>query len=82
MKPSDAKVLRLLRDRGDVGLTQLDCLVNGGGSRLAARVSDLRGAGYDITTDLIVVPVRGGGRARVARYVLHEKPDQLELGVA
>lgn len=76
MKPSTARVLALLRERGDAGLTQLDCLANGGGSRLAARVNDLRVEGFDIASDLIVVPTRGGG-ARVARYVIRDKPEQL-----
>lgn len=36
--------------------------------RLAARISELRGDGYNIETELIVVPTRHGGKARVARY--------------
>jgi hypothetical protein len=52
-----------------------------GCDRLAARVSDLKAMGYVIETRLIVVPTRGGG-ARVASYVLHERPEQLTWSVA
>jgi hypothetical protein len=40
-----------------------------GVSRLAARISDLRDAGYWIDTIMITVPTRSG-TARVARYRL------------
>ena len=40
------------------------------GFRLAARVSDLRTAGHDITTTTIRLP----GGAKVARYELHVTP--------
>lgn len=64
------RLLELLRERGERGVTPLDALERIGSFRLAARVHDLRhpreGVGYVIedvgyTTD---------SGARVARYVL------------
>lgn len=76
MKPSSQVVLKLLREAGPKGLTSLECWDRGGGSRLAARVADLHAEGYDITAELVTVPTRNAP-ARVSRYVLNEKPEQL-----
>jgi hypothetical protein len=81
VKPSTARVLQLLRERGDFGLTSLDALANGGGSRLAARIADLKAEGYRIDSDLVTVPTRNAP-ARVSRYVIREAPVQLTLEVA
>lgn len=70
-------VLRLLREAGPDGLTQLQCLARGGGSRLAARIADLRAEGYLVESRLVTVPTRGAP-ARIARYELHE---DLTLGL-
>ena len=70
-----AAVLDLLRSRGSKGVTPLDALEIVGSFRLAARISELRSAGYDIRTEKLVLPRRGG--KIVARYVLEEKPEQL-----
>lgn len=51
MKPSTAIVLRLLRERGS--LTSLEALHLGGGSRLAARVADLKAAGFDVRAERV-----------------------------
>lgn len=36
--------------------------------RLGARIYDLRRDGYDIVSEIVVVPNRHGGKARVAQY--------------
>lgn len=66
-------VLALLRQRGPAGLTPLEALELVGTMRLAARIADLRAMGHDIETQTYTTK----SRARVARYVLHEKPEQL-----
>jgi hypothetical protein len=78
MKPQTRRTLAVLRSRGADGLTPLEALELVGTQRLAARVYELEAAGYRITRTLVDIP-RGG---RVARYVLHEAPVQLDLGVA
>lgn len=77
MKPQTRLVLSLLRSEPD-GITSLEALYAGCGSRLAARVIELRREGFDVETTWFTTP----GGARVARYRLHEEPTQLELGVA
>lgn len=68
MKPQTTAVLELLRVRGEVGLTSLEALRNVGTSRLAARIMELRQAGYVIDDR----PERTPKGARVSRYVLRE----------
>jgi hypothetical protein len=51
-------------------LTALQALDLYGIGRLAARIEELRRAGYDITTEMVATP----GGARVAEYRLVEKP--------
>lgn len=66
------RVLRLLRQRGNRGITAVDFLgpyVADGGkpiTRVAARVQDLRDAGYDVQTV--------GKRNQCAVYVLMDPP--------
>lgn len=38
--------------------------------RLGARIWDLRRDGYDIVSEIVEVPTKNGGKARVARYRL------------
>lgn len=71
MKPSSAAVLRLL-ERGPV--TPLQALEEAHCLRLAARVSDLKAAGYRIDTELVTV-----GDKRFARYTLRVEPVQVTL---
>lgn len=68
-------ILRLLRIRGGVGLTPLEALREVGSFRLAARIADLRDAGYDIRTETVVLD---NGK-RIARYTLHEADGTLGL---
>jgi hypothetical protein len=59
-------ILELLRTyRG--GITPMDALREAGCMRLAARISDLRAAGYVIETEMVTVAGR-----RFARYHLKE----------
>lgn len=51
MKPQTRDVLALLRDRGLQGVTPQDALEHVHTMRLAARISELREAGYTITSD-------------------------------
>lgn len=76
MKASTSRVLDLLKRAGNLGLTQIECLDNGGGLRLSGRILELRQAGFDIET---AWETKHG--ATYARYVLHEN-EQLSLGVA
>lgn len=70
-------LLELLRSRGSSGVTPLEALEQTGSLRLAARVADLRAAGFRIDTDMVK-----RGDKTVARYVLVERPVQLRLEVA
>jgi hypothetical protein len=76
MKPMTRLTLSLLRafPEGVTPLIALDC---GCGFRLGARVHELREAGYDVETEWETT----AAGARIARYVLHEKPEQLRLAV-
>jgi hypothetical protein len=60
-------VLAMLKANPE-GITALDVLKAGYGMRAAARISDLRGRGYVITTYLVKRE-----RARVALYKLREE---------
>lgn len=60
------RLLELLRERGERGVTPLDALERIGSFRLAARIWDLRSQGHTITD----VGHTTEGGARVARYVL------------
>ena len=63
-----SRILDLLRERGNIGLTALESLELIGTMRLAAYVKFLRDDGHEITTD--IVTVRSG--KRVARYRIIE----------
>jgi len=67
-----AELLRLLRARGEMGVTPLDALTQLGTFRLAARIYDLRRDGHDIWD----MGQRTPSGKHVARYVLNE-PEQL-----
>lgn len=51
-------------------ITPLEALSLYGIFRLGARIWDLRGSGHDITTEIIEVKSRRGGKKRVASYRL------------
>ena len=51
-------------------LTPAEALGKFGCARLAARIYDLRQAGYDIRDDLIEVDTQHGGTAHVAAYYM------------
>jgi hypothetical protein len=59
MKPQTYAVLRYLK-KNRAGLTALDALTRLGTFRLAARVYELREAGYPVKSRS--VPISGGGR--------------------
>jgi hypothetical protein len=48
----------------------MEALEEVGTSRLAARIADLKAAGYVIESELVQVNARNGRKARVARYRL------------
>jgi hypothetical protein len=73
MSNQNDAILALLRERGKQGITALDALNIVGSFRLAARISDLHHAGYDISSEIETTPT---GK-RIARYRLIEKPEQL-----
>lgn len=61
-----ARILTILQERGQLGLTALESLQLVGTMRLAAYVKFLRDDGYSIRTETIVIP---SGK-HVARYSL------------
>jgi hypothetical protein len=69
MKPGTRAVLELLTAAGPEGITPLDALREASCFRLAARVAELRGAGYDIATTWET----DGEGTRWARYLLVEE---------
>lgn len=60
-------VLLYMQENGSI--TQREALRKLGVGRLAARISELRAEGYNISTEMITVHTKGG-KARVARYYL------------
>lgn len=56
--------------RGGRSLTPGDALREFGCARLAARIYDLREAGWPIAQEMVEVPTRSG-KAHVARYWMH-----------
>ena len=68
------RLLDLLRERREAGVTPLDALDLLGSFRLGARIFELRAQGYDIRSETYTTP----NGAHVARYVLRERPVQLE----
>ena len=70
-------LLDLLRVRGRHGVTPMDALTGVGSFRLAARVYDLRQAGYEITSSRFRTP----SGAMVARYVLEEAKALGQIGM-
>jgi hypothetical protein len=77
VKPSNVAVLRLLREAGSRGVTDLDILAEAHQRRASARIHDLRWMHhFDITSTLEWTP-RG---QRIARYRLMETA-QTELGL-
>lgn len=78
MKPQTLAVYSLLLSRGKAGVTPLQAMHDVGTMRLAARVAELREAGYVITT----YDQRTPSGKRVARYVLrHPEPVQMAAGL-
>jgi hypothetical protein len=73
VKPQTAATLQLLRER-PTGVTAIDALSTVGSFRLAARIAELKAAGYVIRAETIRTPT---GK-RIARYVLEE---QLVVGL-
>lgn len=70
MKPATESVLRLLRVRGAEGLTEAESTNILACRRLAARVWELRQAGYTVDA----VPERAPNGAVYSRYYLRERP--------
>lgn len=75
MKPSNASVLRLLRIRGADGLTEAESTATIACRRLAARVWELRQAGYEIDS----APERAPNGAVYSRYFLVEDEPEEEF---
>jgi hypothetical protein len=76
VKPQTQAVLNLLQSQGSAGVTPLQAMHDVGTMRLAARVAELREAGYVITT----YDFTTASGKRVARYVLrHPEPSQMAL---
>lgn len=71
------RLLELLRERGDAGVTPLLALDRIGSFRLGARIYDLKQAGHTITSER----VRTAGGAIVAKYVLVEARPWVQLGL-
>lgn len=64
------QILDYMRTYG--AITPLEALKDCGCMRLAARISDLRKAGHNITSRKVAVIRRDGSKAFIERYRLHE----------
>ena len=64
------QILDYMRTYG--AITPLEALKDCGCMRLAARISDLRKAGHNITSRKVAVIRRDGSKAYIERYRLHE----------
>ena len=64
------RVIEYMKQHGNI--TQFEALGELGILRLASRISDLRGEGYDISVKRISVKNRFGEKCNVAQYSLHE----------
>lgn len=60
------RVLKYMRDFGSI--TPMEAIADLGVMRLAARISDLRKAGYDIESKTVPVRNRYGQTCNVAQY--------------
>ena len=69
MKQTES-ILQYMRTYG--AITPLEALKDCGCMRLAARISDLRKAGHNITSRKVAVIRRDGSKAYIERYRLHE----------
>lgn len=63
------KILKYIEKHGSI--TPLEALMCCGCYRLSARILDLRKAGHDIKTELIVVKTSDGRNEKVGRYSLN-----------
>lgn len=77
LKPSALRVLDLLQERGDAGLSALEALHDGGGLRLSGRILELRQHGIPVETDWETGP----GGVRYARYRLVAPAEQLRMAI-
>lgn len=59
-------VLDYIETHGSI--TPLEAEIHIGCLRLGARIWELRDEGYNIVSEIVEVPTRHGGKARVARY--------------
>lgn len=59
-------VLAYIETHGSI--TPLEAEIHIGCLRLGARIWELRYEGYNIVSEIVEVPTRRGGKARVARY--------------
>lgn len=64
------QILDYMRKYGEI--TPLDAMKEIGCMRLAARISDLRKAGHNITSRKVAVRCRDGRKAYIERYKLDE----------
>ncbi len=60
------RLLEYLEEFGSI--TTLEAIRDLGNTRLAARISDLRSEGYDITSQPLKVPTRWGTQTTVTKY--------------
>lgn len=68
MKPTHkTRLLEYLEEFGSI--TTLEAIRDLGNTRLAARISDLRREGYDITSQPLKVPTRWGTETTVTKYI-------------
>lgn len=72
MSPQCRDLLRYLESKSSI--TPLEALGSLGIYRLAARISDLRAAGYPIKSELVTTH-----SSRYAVYTLERKPVQVEM---
>lgn len=76
MKQTD-RILKYMNDFGSIN--QREAMEDLGIFRLASRINDLRGMGYDIETKTEHGRNRYGEKTHWAKYVLNPKPVQTQL---
>ena len=68
-KPTqNQRILEYLKEFGSI--TQLEALRDLGIMRLASRISDMRGKGYPIKAETVIVENRYGEKCHIKRYSL------------
>ena len=67
------RILKHLKNHGSI--TSIEAITEYGIMRLASRVSDLKKAGYPITSEVVAVKNRYGEHCHIKKYMLERGTD-------